>query len=377
MAEAKAALLKAAEKLESASNSERAALSGTAWSQRVTAAEQAYTKLQQQLAEQGIQDPAEYGKLVHQKQRLEADRKRLDELEQQKQQLKKEAEAAYEAIQRTRSTLTQARQEFLKKHLKDNPFVRITVVPWSRDARSIEGSLREALGISGDKYAADIYEEVGGADPRGLVAELLDGLLKDDQQASQALEQRVEAAKEKLLAACGGEARFGSWFNRFLAEQTQKRPEFPDHIACWFPEDSLQVEYSRKGDGTDFQPITQASAGQRAAAMLAFLLAHGTEPLILDQPEDDLDNHLIYDLVVRQIRENKLRRQIIVVTHNPNIVVNGDAEMVHALDFRSGQCRVMEGGALQDKEVREEVCRVMEGGRDALERRYQRLGRQV
>ena len=74
--------------------------------------------------------------------------------------------------------------------------------------------------------------------------------------------------------------------------------------------------------------------------MLAFLLAHGAEPLVLDQPEDDLDNHLIYDLVVRQIRENKLRRQIIVVTHNPNIVVNGDAEMLHAMEFaaRQGQC---------------------------------------
>ena len=48
--------------------------------------------------------------------------------------------------------------------------------------------------------------------------------------------------------------------------------------------------------------ITQASAGQRSAAMLAFLLAHGEEPLVLDQPEGDLDNHLIYDLIVRQIQ---------------------------------------------------------------------------
>ena len=108
--------------------------------------------------------------------------------------------------------------------------------------------------------------------------------------------------------------------------------------------------------------------------MLAFLLAHGDEPLVLDQPEDDLDNHLIYDLVVRQIRENKLRRQIIVVTHNPNIVVNGDAEMLHVMDFAAGQCRVVQEGSLQEREIRDEVCRVMEGGRDAFERRYRRLG---
>ena len=147
-------------------------------------------------------------------------------------------------------------------------------------------------------------------------------------------------------------------------------------VQTWFPEDGLQVEYSRRGDGTDFQPITQASAGQRSAAMLAFLLAYGTEPLVLDQPEDDLDNHLIYDLIVRQIRENKLKRQIIVVTHNPNIVVNGDAEMLHALDFKEGQCRVVQSGSLQQESVREEVCRVMEGGREAFKRRYRRLGQE-
>ena len=107
--------------------------------------------------------------------------------------------------------------------------------------------------------------------------------------------------------------------------------------------------------------------------MLAFLLAYGDEPLVLDQPEDDLDNHLIYDLVVRQIRENKLKRQIITVTHNPNIVVNGDAEVVHALDFMNGQCRVVQSGSLQDIGIRSEVCRVMEGGREAFERRYRRI----
>jgi predicted ATPase len=110
--------------------------------------------------------------------------------------------------------------------------------------------------------------------------------------------------------------------------------------------------------------------------MLAFLLAYGNEPLVLDQPEDDLDNHLIYDLVVKQIRANKQRRQLIVVTHNPNIVVNGDAEMIYALDFNN-QCHVKKHGSLQEEQMRVEICNVMEGGKDAFERRYQRLGRKV
>ncbi len=74
--------------------------------------------------------------------------------------------------------------------------------------------------------------------------------------------------------------------------------------------------------------------------MLAFVLVHGAEPSVLDQPEDDLDNHLIHDLIVRQIRENRVWRQIIDVTYNPNIGVNGDAEMLRALDFAHGQCLI-------------------------------------
>ena len=140
-------------------------------------------------------------------------------------------------------------------------------------------------------------------------------------------------------------------------------------------DDTLSVSFSRDGKGGNFESIQRGSAGQKAAAMLAFFLKYGNEPIILDQPEDDLDNHLIYSLVVQQLRQTKSRRQIITVTHNPNIVVNGDAEMVHAMDFRSGQCRIVEKGGLQDGRVREEVCRVMEGGREAFEKRYQRLGK--
>ena len=137
------------------------------------------------------------------------------------------------------------------------------------------------------------------------------------------------------------------------------------------PEDPPPAMFD--GQAKDFQPIGQASAGQRSAAMLAFLLAYGAEPLVLDQPEDDLDNQLIYDLIVRQIREQKRNRQIIIVTHNANVVVNGDAEMVHVLDFRN-QCFVRHKGSLQREAMRAEVCRVMEGGREAFELRYRRLG---
>jgi len=69
---------------------------------------------------------------------------------------------------------------------------------------------------------------------------------------------------------------------------------------------------------------------------------------------------------------NKHRRQIIVVTHDANIVVNGDAEYVATLDFDHAQTRISEHGGLQESALREAVCEIMEGGRSAFEQRYQR-----
>ena len=102
-------------------------------------------------------------------------------------------------------------------------------------------------------------------------------------------------------------------------------------------------------------------------------MSHGKEPLIIDQPEDDLDNALVYDLVVRQIHEDKSRRQLIIVTHNPNIVVNGDAELVHVLGFENGQVRIDSQGGLEEETIRKHICTIMEGGEEAFDRRYRRI----
>ncbi len=357
----------------------RGEMEASPWFARIDAAKAAYEQLKADLQQQGVSDPSEYGRLVQENQRLEAELKRLETLQKQHADLREKARALLEQVQSARRAIGVQRGTFLRTTLQGNPFVRIELIPYSRDAQGIERSLREVLGAADGKYVDDLYQEQEGVLPTGLVADLLGTFILGEQPSTSdtaAFEQALGAQKSRLLQACRGQAEFGGWFNKFLKAEADKRPEFIDHILCWFPEDGLQVEYSRKGDGRDFQSIGQASAGQRAAAMLAFLLAHGNEPLVLDQPEDDLDNHLIYGLVVQQIRSNKLRRQLIIVTHNPNIVVNGDAELIHVLDFNH-QCHVKQTGSLQDKAMRSEVCQVMEGGEEAFERRYQRLGREV
>lgn len=147
------------------------------------------------------------------------------------------------------------------------------------------------------------------------------------------------------------------------------QPQKFDQIKTWFPEDKLSIKFN---DGNRFKDVSQGSAGQKASAILSFLLSYGTEPLVLDQPEDDLDNGLITSLIVSKLHENKPSRQIIVVTHNPNIVVNGDSEYVVALEDR-GQINSVASGALQEVNVRKNVCEIMEGGETALQQRYKRM----
>lgn len=365
---AQKAVATAAHQLAAAVQSLRQGHGMVSWQQRIEATKQTYDQLKAGLQAQGVNDPSEYARLVQEKQRLEGEIKKLGLIQQERDRLIMECETLWLNIAQARREISEKRQTFLRHTLAQNDFVRIELLPFGNDTRDLERSLRDLL--AADKYDEDIYvPEQPGTPSKGLIADwcnaLSNGTAPDD---------ALRALKERLIEACHGQGNFGAWFNKFLAGQAEKRPEFIDHIRCWFPEDGLIVRYSRKGDGTDFQPIGQASAGQRAAAMLAFLLAQGAEPLVLDQPEDDLDNHLIYELVVRQIRENKLRRQLIIVTHNPNIVVNGDAEMLFALDF-NGQCFVKTEGALQQQNVRDEVCRIMEGGREAFSRRWHRLGR--
>ena len=140
------------------------------------------------------------------------------------------------------------------------------------------------------------------------------------------------------------------------------------NLMSWLPEDNLEITY-----GPDGQQLQEGSPGQKTAALLAFILSYGDEPLLLDQPEDDLDNALISDLIVQQLRQTKTKRQVIVVTHNANIVVNGNAEMVLPLKAEDGQTEVQHPASIQRRKVRKSICNILEGGEKAFKQRYKRI----
>ena len=354
--------------------SQREALKGSRWEASVKEADRDYQELVEVLVAEGITDLNEYDSLLKQKQLLDDKMKELQLDREEKEKLIRVSQEHLQEVREARHAMTRARREFLSATLSQNDFVSIEIRPFGDDPHIIERSLRLTLNVLDGRFSDDILIADAGASSKGIAAALIEDLPEELDARMSEVDSRLGKLKSRFESACDGQGDFGGHFNNYLQRKFNDRPELLDEILTWFPEDGLSVRYSRTGDGKDFQPISQASAGQRSAAMLAFLLAHGEEPLVLDQPEDDLDNHLIYDLVVRQIRENKLRRQIIVVTHNPNIVVNGDAEMIHALAFDRGQCVVKQSGSLQEEAIRDEVCRVMEGGREAFRRRYRRLG---
>ncbi|WP_139117583.1 AAA family ATPase [Endozoicomonas atrinae] len=111
------------------------------------------------------------------------------------------------------------------------------------------------------------------------------------------------------------------------------------------------------------------SDGQRNTAALAVLLSHGEGPLILDQPEDELDSKFIYNELVPMLRKVKQERQLIFATHNANLPVNGDAELVYALEAKDGQGVKQTEGGLDNPKVAEAVLDIMEGSEEAFRRR--------
>lgn len=364
-------LEQAADALSATAVGEQTGLGSSDFSVSVAEAITNYKNLANDLKLAGLGDPNQYAELVKSRQQLEDELALLRSLADQAANLEKDIEASLAKIAEVRQHITAARVRFLEEHLTQNPYVRIRVERFGPMSSAWERQIRDLLNITDGRFEADLLETRGNIEA-GLIPTVL--LITGESDDPEPTAKAVFALKRALLNGTRGQGNgLGGHFLNYLKREAEKQPEFRDRIEAWFPEDGLVVEYSPQGDGRNFRPIEQGSAGQRAAAMLAFLLAFGAEPLILDQPEDDLDNHLIYDLIVRQIRANKLRRQLIVVTHNPNIVVNGDAELVHVMDFRAGQCRMATSGYLQDREVREEVCKVMEGGREAFDRRYRRL----
>jgi hypothetical protein len=162
------------------------------------------------------------------------------------------------------------------------------------------------------------------------------------------------------------------------ADQSNYR-EWSKRFAKWlYGTEHIKIQYSVDYDGVD---IRKLSSGTRGIVLLLLYLAlddADDRPLIIDQPEENLDPKSIFDELVSLFREAKNKRQVIVVTHNANLVVNTDADQIivaQAGPHPPGELPPITyvSGGLESADIRKAVCDILEGGERALQERARRL----
>ena len=207
------------------------------------------------------------------------------------------------------SQITSYRQDFIQRTILD-PRIRVEIKQF-RNKTNFESQIRNIIN----------NDSAFGEDIEGL---------KDLCFHGEVLNQ-LALVKKELLDAHFNDKTSKNIKGHFKNALQKLSTSQVDELELFVPEDDIVVKYKPEGS-KGFKSLSTASAGQKTAAILTFLLSFGESPLLLDQPEDDLDNKLVYDLVVKGLRNAKEKRQIIVVTHNANIPVNGDAEYILSMN---------------------------------------------
>jgi DNA repair exonuclease SbcCD ATPase subunit len=303
-------------------------------------------RLHAALADAGIADPAELAELQGRASHLEGVVSEHPAKEQRHGQLTTGRADLLQKLNETRrqkSRLVEEASRDLNRRVGVR--VRVQVRPMG-DHSQFQTALEEALKSQGVRK--DQIQRLSAVVP-GQVA---DAIRKDAAELEKLGCSASTAAK--LLALTKGQIR--------KLEET----DVPDDIA-------VEIDLGERGTSR-WTDVVNVSPGQRATALLAVALTSGAEPLIIDQPEDDLDNRYIYDEVVKVLGETCQTRQVIVATHNANIPILGDAELIVAFDADAGRSRVLACGGLEMPQVAEEARRILEGGDEAFrarQRRYQ------
>jgi len=272
-------------------------------------------------------------------------------------------------------TTHKARGDLLERQCAD-----LTAVPRSRlraslrraaDTAPLVERLRQLLKGTGTRgeHIDKLVEQVAvAADPPASWGAILDELLtlawvrvEDEALVQLPAVPRLDNAgfTQKEKVALARQIQPAGWFDLLLFD-LKDLPVF---------------EYEVRAN--DFLPFENASPGQQATALLSILLLQDGPPLLIDQPEDDLNMKIINE-IVETLWQAKSHRQIVFASHNANLVVNGDAELVICCDYRTsatesgGQVKLT--GAIDVPEINTEIAEVMEGGIDAFKLRQQKYG---
>jgi hypothetical protein len=141
--------------------------------------------------------------------------------------------------------------------------------------------------------------------------------------------------------------------------------------------DTITIELNIAHQGAEnYRPLNKLSTGQQCTAILHMLLLENRDPLIMDQPEDNLDNAFIADRIVTELRSAKIARQFLFATHNANIPVFGDAEWIGVFEVNEGHgfLPAKSQGAIDLPVIQKKASEILEGGKTAFIQRKDKYG---
>jgi len=298
-------------------------LPSSPWHEAWRAAEDDFSLYKAELQEKGL-SASEFNRLQEELVRTRAQVESLERRSSEVDVARTKAAGAWLRLWQLLDVRRTARNRLLQDVSRRSGQLRFTTQPFRDTGPWIE-SLRSMAGFRADAYLEEVPK---------LASWLWDG-------PEDSLDIRWGDWRNALctsdLSIVQNEAQLRSAFVQRLSSLDEV---IRFRLASLAPDDVVAMEFLRDGGdpgcASDWQSIVRGSPGQRTAAMLAFVLHHGLEPLVLDQPEDDLDSEWIAQLVVQELRKSRWHRQLIVITHNANIPVLGDAEQVISLENLGG-----------------------------------------
>ena len=259
------------------------------------------------------------------------------------------ARLALDEIAKSRARRSTLRDELLRE-------LRRLSDLWHQEFKQIEAEIQK---LNGAQDALRIIPQYKG-DRDALIKELqtsFRGSRLRESTLQSALGQHADfiSVYESLDSICNTLGDSGDVFRRYFNENRAS-------LLTWQVPNLFRIEYHGK-------ELRDHSLGQRASALILFILSQlDNDVIIIDQPEDDLDNQTIFEDVIRLIRTLKSGIQFIFATHNANFPVLGDSEQVGACSFGEGVADI-QVGSIDKPEIQKAIVSIMEGGQEAFARR--------
>lgn len=359
-----------------------------AWQKAYTNQEKAYQDIVRELAEEGELGPDRYIQLQQRLAELESLMRKVDEFEDEIRELEDNREQLLLDIRDVRNQQYHIRCQKADELTKALNKVRLTLYP-EGNRKVYKEYLNELFrGLYVRKGESDSLAEVKASKPERepqnsveidgkthyLIPEIpryLDPIALA--KAIREEQQRADEDQSLLKTQFGVES---DAMRRNMSGVSQRQLlELELFSVPDLPIIELQVEKGLLG----YRELDRLSIGQKCTVLLSIVLLEGSTPLLIDQPEDDLDNQFIFNQIVETLRQEREERQFLIATHNANIPVSGNADLIMVFEAESGHGRIAEGGigSLDVETVKKYVADILEGGSEAFCIRRKKYGKMI